>query len=233
MTVIQTFWHGCPLGELQIISLKSYVSNGCIVHLYAYDDIDVTIENVIKMDAREILPISALYTYKNGSISAFSNTFRFSLLYQKGGIWSDMDVVCTKPFDMKQSIAISSEKRPDGSIQPTTHFLKMPKKSLIAYECLKLTQTFKKDVVDGKIQWGIGPRVMNEIISKYNIKGTLLNPLQTSLCGPLDYKMLFTDESKIVPDQNIVVHMWQEMWRTESIHPTKSSFYKTIKQKYM
>ena len=30
----------------------------------------------------------------NSSVSAFSNLFRFTLLYKKGGYWADTDLVC-------------------------------------------------------------------------------------------------------------------------------------------
>lgn len=217
---------------MQIMSLKSFTSCGCIVHLYSYDDINVDINNVVLIDAQKILPKSAMYKYEDGSISAFSNTFRFSLLYQKGGIWSDLDVICIKRVDIEKPIAISSEARPDGSRIPTTHFLKMPKNSLVAHKCLKLTETYKTKVVNGVVKWGVGPKVINAIVTELNLASCLLDPEETSLCGPLNYKMLFTHASVTIPERTFVVHMWQEMWRKDTIVEEESSFFSKIKHIY-
>ena len=42
------------------------------------------------------------FIYKNGSVSAFSNLFRFTLLYKKGGYWIDADLLCVKPIKLKE-----------------------------------------------------------------------------------------------------------------------------------
>ena len=34
--------------------------------------------------------------FARGSFSAFSNLFRFKMLFEKGGIWSDPDVLCLR-----------------------------------------------------------------------------------------------------------------------------------------
>ena len=53
--------------------------------IYTYGDVANIPEGTIVKDGNEILPASEIYRYKTGSVSAFSNLFRFTMLYKKGG----------------------------------------------------------------------------------------------------------------------------------------------------
>ena len=86
---------------MEIISLNSFVKHGLEIHLYCYKDIENVPKGVIIKDARNILPESEIFTYKNGSYSAFSNLFRFTMLDKVGGYWVDTDFVCIKKFNFK------------------------------------------------------------------------------------------------------------------------------------
>ena len=55
-------------------------------------------------DAGEILPREALFTHRRtGSVAVFADWFRYRLLAERGGIWSDMDVACLRPIDYPQA----------------------------------------------------------------------------------------------------------------------------------
>ena len=94
---------------MEHLCLKSFVENGHTVHLYTYDKIGNIPDGVIIKDGNEILDKSEIYTYKNGSVSAFSNLFRFTVLYKKGGYWIDTDLLCVKPINYKEEFVFSSE----------------------------------------------------------------------------------------------------------------------------
>jgi hypothetical protein len=100
--VIRTMWHGNPLSIWEELSIRSFLRFGYEVELYAYEDLAVT-DGVSLRDAREVLPESMCFAYSSGlaagSFAAFSNIFRFKLLYEKGGIWSDLDVLCLRPIN--------------------------------------------------------------------------------------------------------------------------------------
>jgi Glycosyltransferase sugar-binding region containing DXD motif len=103
--IIQSFWHG-PLTPIQHLCFASFLKNGHQIHLYAYETIAGLPEGVELKDARRILPEKKIFTYRRGkdrgNIAAFSNLFRYQLLYLKGGWWSDMDVICLKNLDFHQ-----------------------------------------------------------------------------------------------------------------------------------
>ena len=54
-------------------------------------------------DANRILPYSSQFSYSTGpakgSLAAFSNLFRFKMLYKLGGIWADLDTLCLRKID--------------------------------------------------------------------------------------------------------------------------------------
>jgi len=73
-------------------------------------------KRIVLKDAREILPWDRIFTYKKGrgkgSIAAFSNLFRYVLLFKKGGWWSYMDVVCLKYYDFPGDYIFCSQQHP-------------------------------------------------------------------------------------------------------------------------
>ena len=58
-------------------------------------------EGVTLIDAARILPKSRLTTYKHGeetgSVALFSNIFRYTLLRDQGGWWTDTDIWDKRP----------------------------------------------------------------------------------------------------------------------------------------
>lgn len=99
--VIKTLWHGTPLSIFEELSLLSFVRQGHVVELYSYDEVAVPAGVQLK-DANKIMRETEVFAYANGpakgSFAAFSNLFRFKMLAQEGGIWSDVDVLCLRPF---------------------------------------------------------------------------------------------------------------------------------------
>ena len=99
--IVRTLWHGSALSVYEELSLRSFVKCGHEVEVYAYEAIDVP-QGVRLCDANEIIPRSEIFSYGSGlargSFAAFSNLFRLKLLYERGGIWADSDVLCLKPM---------------------------------------------------------------------------------------------------------------------------------------
>jgi hypothetical protein len=103
LPVIQMFWHGAPLSRVEQLSLASFVHHGHAVHLYAYEPIDNVPAGVTMRDASEILPRSRIFRHRRtSSIAPFADWFRYRLLFERGGIWADTDIVCLMPFDYAQ-----------------------------------------------------------------------------------------------------------------------------------
>lgn len=100
LPVIHMFWHGTPLSRIERLCLASFVANGHPVDLYVYDEPAGVPAGVRLRDAGEILPREALFVHRRtGSVGLFADWFRYRLLFERGGIWVDADVVCLRPLD--------------------------------------------------------------------------------------------------------------------------------------
>ena len=62
-------------------------------HLYTYQPIENIPDGTVVLDANEIMPESEVFKLKDHYLP-FSDIWRYWLLYKKGGIWVDMDMVC-------------------------------------------------------------------------------------------------------------------------------------------
>ena len=99
---IQTFWHGPSLPLWETLCLSSFLPFGHDVVVYTYNaDLQVP-EGIRVRPAGEILEEKHLFFYNHGSgrgsVSGFTNLFRYALLHKLGGWWIDTDLVCLKPF---------------------------------------------------------------------------------------------------------------------------------------
>ena len=111
LPIIRSFWFGKPMNWICDLSMKSYIRQGHRFELYAYEDYLVP-EGVIIMDANEIIPESASFQMMSsvdgirGRYSTFANIFRYKLLFDKGGVWSDLDSICIKPLNFDNDIEV-------------------------------------------------------------------------------------------------------------------------------
>lgn len=97
--LVHMFWHGPRLSRLERLCISSFVANGHRLLLHTYEPPSGVPPGVTLVDAAETLPRARLFRDKrNGSVAAFADWFRFRLLYERGGIWADTDVVCLKPL---------------------------------------------------------------------------------------------------------------------------------------
>jgi hypothetical protein len=149
---LQTFWTGNPLSRLERAALMSYVNVGYTIHVYTYNPIKEFMKHVpgsphIKvLDAREILPESALFKYSGRtgvgkrddafSYLPFSDLFRFTMLQKKGGAWIDLDIFLVRPIAAKvlnrpyalggeRTIQKGAYKKAEPEV-PTVSFIKVP-----------------------------------------------------------------------------------------------------------
>jgi hypothetical protein len=91
--VIQGLWIGDKLSRFEYNSIKSYIKQGYEYHLYTYGKVSNIPDGVIIKDGNDILDKKYIFYYE-GSIAPFSDLFRYKLLFEKGGVWTDCDIIC-------------------------------------------------------------------------------------------------------------------------------------------
>lgn len=157
--IFQSLWIGGTLSKMEQLAMKSFVDNGLEYHLYTYGEVTNVPEGVIIKDGNEILPESEIFRYKNGSVSAFSNLFRFTMLFKRGGYWVDTDLACIRPFKFEKDYVVVTEPSRDYKYAIVTScFMKLPKGSDAARTGMIIQQIQKKKILTGEIDWGSGPK---------------------------------------------------------------------------
>lgn len=219
MESINCLWIGNNLSIMEEMALKSHLNVGHECHLWTYENIGNVPNGVIVEDGNEILPASEIFVYETnegkGSVSAFSNLFRYTVVYERGGWWCDTDVVCLKPFDFTEEYVLSTEvaERKKDYSQITSCVFKCPPKSDLMKYCIDVI--WKKD--RSKLEWGeIGPQLISEAAI---MTGKSSYSLPVDVFCPVNWfdaqKIVIGDMS--IPD-SYAVHLWNEIWRRKSIN---------------
>ena len=158
INVVRTFWHGSELSVYEELSLASFVKLGHRVQIFSYHKLR-TIDGVECVDAASILPETAVFSYRKGegkgSFAAFSNLFRYKLLYELGGTWVDADIFCFKPISELPSACVGWQD--DSFVNNAV--MRFPAGHPITKELYDHARAAGRN-----IKWGqAGPRLLTEI----------------------------------------------------------------------
>lgn len=139
-SIIQSLWIGDSLSLMEQLTIKSFIDNGHIFHLYSYSKHIENLPNqAILKDANDIIPECEVYTYdgngdcRKGSLGCgFTDLFRYKLIYEKGGWYVDLDVTCLRNFD---EITLDYVFRPHIKYKAVSNILKAPAGSEFILDC--------------------------------------------------------------------------------------------------
>jgi hypothetical protein len=233
-----SFWHGGEFPPHCWICLKSFIDHGHNLTLYCYRDLGVPAGVQIR-DAEEILPATSIFYYEKGpgtgSISAFSNVFRYKLLADRGGWWVDVDVLCMSDNLPEQDIAFGWESEQALG----TAILKLPIGHSLS------TQLFRSamDIVTkrgSELEWGeIGPRLFLRLVSECGLL-SLASPV--SVFYPIEWTeahlMLLPEQCDALLERTTkssFLHLWNEVFRRGNFNlskPPAGSFLSSIFARY-
>ncbi|MFG5091995.1 glycosyltransferase [Campylobacter lari] len=232
---ISSFWYTPKgykgIGLMELLSIKSFLDNGYKFILYTYN-LDDKIFNKLNeifddfelKDANEIISFEKYFSDDKGAgVAAFSDYFRFNMLYKRGGIWVDLDMICLNHIDLSQDYIFSQEVDEDET-KPriTTSLLKFPKNSEfgknLIIEAEKIINNQKL------IKWGvIGPWFLEDWVKKCNLEHFAWDYKKTCQISYLKAKN-FIDSSKNIDTTQPFLHLFSEIWRTYKLN--KNYFYK-------
>src|SRR5574343_376774 len=135
MVIVNGLWLGSnKLSHLELLTLNSF-SKYCEFHLWHYEPISGKIpRKVVLRNGEEILPKERIFRYPEkmmlgfggNSYVGFSEIFRYKVLYELGGWWSDMDVTLLKPLE---EITDDYFFRNHGVLSVVGNIMKAPPKS--------------------------------------------------------------------------------------------------------
>jgi hypothetical protein len=223
---IQSLWIGDTFSNIEKLSAASFIKNGHEYNLYCYNDIKNLPDGIKILDANDIIPESEIFCYQvgigKGSFSAFSNFFRYKLIYEKGGYWADTDVICIKNFSPEEDYVFSKEiECVQNGIEYGEHtascfFYSKPKADFLKAcydECLT------KD--KNSLQWGeVGPKLFNKKIEEFNLNKYLKS---YSVFNPIPWNqivILFDPnfDYEYIINNSYCIHLWNEVWRRNDVN---------------
>lgn len=253
MAIVQSLWIGDKLSIMENLCIKSFLKNQYEYHLYTYNFVENVPDGTIIKDADEVLNRSEIYSYANSSFSAISNRFRFELLYKKGGMWVDTDVVCIKKYDIdevKDKYIIFSESNKKYNEQKIgACILKFPKGDPILLEAIQICKDKKQDIINGTLVWGLGPSTVKYLVEKYKLEEYVKNWKFANSCSchhvmtiinpnfkTGDPKGYASSMNELSPD-TYFIHLWHEFWRRNNIDKNikypDDSLFEQLKIKYL
>ena len=192
--------------------MTSFIDFGHAYTLYAYQKFDVP-KGVELRDASEILPRSRVFVYRHGpgrgSVSAFSNLFRYRLLQQLGGWWVDADVICLAERVIEPDIFLGWEA--DGKVGSA--ILRFPARHPLVTALYETAEAAGEDVA-----WGeIGPKLITENVIRAHLEDQVL-PRKRSFPirarDALDLLLPAMSEAVAEKVQHArLLHYWNEVFR--------------------
>lgn len=169
---IQGLWIGGKLSLMEQLTINSFIQQGHVFHLYVYDELETQIHPQAEVcDANEILNRKHIFKYKNynqfghgkGSVSGFSDIFRYKLLYEKGGWWVDMDVTCLQPLNITEPYYF----RKHHELLAVGNVMKAPAKSQLMLQCFEQAI---REVNENNTDWHKPINILNFHIEKLGLQ---------------------------------------------------------------
>ncbi|HLH12844.1 MAG TPA: hypothetical protein VKV77_13335 [Methylovirgula sp.] len=231
MASFVTFFHGRLTG-FEATCIQSFLDHGHDVTIFAYEDCGAPSHFRI-FDAARILKREHLFFYNSdpgrGSVSGFSNRFRYKLLELADGWWIDTDVVCLSrewPASGKAAIGAAWEDT-----------------NLVGSAVLRLDSAMAKELAERaaaigkKAKWGeTGPQLLTGFVRDKRWSNSILPAPAFYPVHYLDWYKIFMSNFRECVQQSCgssyALHLWNEMARRtgfdKSILPDRNSFFGSL-----
>lgn len=215
--VINGLWVSGPLNELGLLTVRSFVAQGYTFCLYSYDiEAIQKEEGLIRLDAQAVLSKDFVfqYNYKNtfghgkGSYAGFSDVFRYKLLFEKGGWWSDMDITCIQklPEDMPYYFRGHHELPLVGNL------MKAPKGSELMRFCFeRAIREVKADNTD----WHLPIQILIDEVEALQLTKYIIKEASNDDHWDRLKPYIFSNRARPLNWQ--VIHWQNEVWRHKKL----------------
>lgn len=232
--IVQGLWVSGRLSAMEKTAINSYLANGHEFHLYTYGNLCGVPYGTVVRDGNEIIEESKLFLVRGG-YSSFSDFFRWKLIRDRGGWWTDLDAICLKPFDFQGEYVFVGGLGPVGSDDCVSSGLfRAPAHSPVTEAGWDACQRMNP----ATMAWGAaGPPLFTQMVHKFGLTSTIVR-------GSMFFPVFYTNApeafiSKYAPifmQDCYSVHLFNEMWRLagkdkDAKYP-KTSLYEHLKERY-
>ena len=173
--------------------------------------------------------------FGKGSYSAFSNQFRYKLIFEKGGWWSDTDVVCLRRFDFEDEFVFATEQEDDYNTVTASCVFKSPAGAEYLRYCLRACDAKDKTT----LRWGeIGPELLDDAIKRFHLISHLVPVHMFNPINWFEFLQILKPDFDVTRLANsYAVHLWSQMWKNHKVDPDDNghpqSLYATLKRRFL
>ena len=243
--LVQGLWIGDSLSKVECACMRSYLSFGHEFHLYAYKQYENLPTGVKWMDANSIISESEIFTYQKGpgkgSYGAFANLFRYKLLSERGGWWTDMDFICLAPLPVVEGLFVAAEWKVTpsplmGALRTRLTWLEskgwnlngvkrllydeVPCNGLIfspqGFPLMQAALKIASEAVTENLNWGeTGPLLIARLIAEYQHPEDIVigRPSEFLPMAGRQIPCLFESGGRFNLRGAKTIHLYNELWR--------------------
>lgn len=241
LPAVQSLWIGGELSRMEKTSIGSFLEKGHDFDLYTYGSIKGIPRQVNVIEAREILDGSSIdKCIDNKDYATLSDIFRYKLLFEKGGIWVDTDIICLRPFNFDDEHVFASERVERQSrfeiklpYRPVGCVIKAPAGSEIIHYCLKKSR--KKEFEN--IEWAeVGPDLLDITVEEFSMDECVYPPYKFCPIPWWKWRDFIKDDLKTRTKEKIKqyllnpysYHLWNSKWSEGKANKNKKYPKRTI-----
>ena len=236
LPIIQSLWVGSRLSVMEQLSIRSHLDQGHPFHLYTYEHVENVPAGTVVRQADEILPPSEVFKYRakgygQGSFAAGSNCFRYKLLLERGGWWTDLDSVCLRPVDFAEEHILANTRGPDGRLHVCNGVIRAPAGSPLMEYCWQRCQQVDR----ARLVWGqIGPKLLGEAVNAVPVAARILPP--DAFVPYSHFEVWQLIGARRLPMGSYAIHLFNSKWRYWGLDPDARydphCIYEQLKQRY-
>ncbi|MBB6091974.1 hypothetical protein HNQ60_000820 [Povalibacter uvarum] len=213
MARVSGLWIGSPLSPLERACIASFLTRGHQFDLFTYEEIPGVPDGCRVLDAAEVLPRERVFAHSagvgRGSVAAFSDCFRYELLYRHGGWWVDLDVFCLTDSLPDAGFVVGRQ----GPTIINSAILRAPAGHPVVAAARSACETKSSEV-----EWGeLGPDLLTRLMRQHGLDATAFPP---EVFYPVDWQHYWAvlDPRRAADVLNRMrsaacIHLWNEMLR--------------------
>ena len=189
-----------------------------------------------KIVDEKLAPITNSKPFGKGGMGSFSDYFRYQLLYQKGGWWSDLDVVALKPWiNFPNTLTASTNEKGYGKIA-NGFVMRFPTGHPVMRDCISALDQKKLTEI------GIdetGPLLLHKVLGPDGVKEfsqneTVFAPIPWNASwqalrtwkerisiNEIKQRMRRPHLSMRFSGDTVAAHLWNETWRAAGLDKNK------------
>lgn len=226
--IINGLWIGNELSALEQLCILSFIKNGHTFQLWTYSEINNIPKGTVIKNANDIIDSKDIFSYVNtnkfghgkGSYAGFSDIFRYKLLVEFGGWWTDMDITCLKKLDFEEDYVF----RQNGTKGVVGNLMKCPPNSNLMQFCY---ENASQKINQHNKDWMLPINILNSGIEKFNLN-RFIKQISSEDSWVLVAKLL-TSNTNLNKDW-YAIHWMNEEWRRHQLDKTKFMHDSTIQQ---